>query len=62
MSADRNIQYFSSDDDGMMVKIIACAVVFHLLIAGICVAFHFVNFKHEPEPIPVFEMVQVNQV
>ena len=46
----------------MMVKIIACAVVFHLLIAGICVAFHFVNFKHEPEPIPVFEMVQVNQV
>ena len=62
MSADRNIQYFSSDDDGMMVKIIACAVVFHLLIAGICIAFHFVNFKHEPEPIPVFEMVQVNQV
>ena len=61
MSADRNIQYFSSDDDGMMVKIIVCAVVFHLLIAGICIAFHFVNFKHEPEPIPVFEMVQVQQ-
>ena len=62
MSADRNIQYFSSNDDGMIVKIIACAVVFHLLIAGICIAFHFVNFKQEPEPIPVFEMVQVNQV
>ena len=61
MSAERNIQYFSSDDDGMMVKIIVCAVVFHLLIAGICIAFHFVNFKHEPEPIPVFEMVQVQQ-
>ena len=32
-----------------------------MLVAGICVAFHFVNFKHEPEPIPVFEMVQVQQ-
>ena len=61
MSAERNIQYFSSHDDGMMVKIIVCAVVFHLLVIGICVAFHFVNFKHEPEPIPVFEMVQVQQ-
>ena len=61
MSAERNIQYFSSDDDGMMVKIIVCAVVFHLLVVGICIAFHFVNFKHEPEPIPVFEMVQVQQ-
>ncbi|MBR4398879.1 MAG: TonB C-terminal domain-containing protein [Fibrobacter sp.] len=44
-----------------MMKIIACAVVFHLLVIGICIAFHFVNFKHEPEPIPVFEMVQVQQ-
>lgn len=43
------------------MKIIACAVVFHLLVIGICIAFHFVNFKHEPEPIPVFEMVQVQQ-
>ena len=62
MSADRNIQYFSSSDDGTVIKIIVCAVVFHLLIVGVCVAFHFVEFKHEPEPIPVFEMVQVNQV
>jgi len=45
----------------MTTKIIVCAVVFHLLVVGICVAFHFVNFKHEPEPIPVFEMVQVQQ-
>ena len=62
MSADRNIQYFSSSDDGTVIKIIVCAVVFHLLVVGVCVAFHFVNFKHEPEPIPVFEMVQVSQV
>ena len=61
MSGERNIQYFSSQDDGMMTKIIICAVVFHLLVIGICVAFHFVNFKHEQEPIPVFEMVQVQQ-
>lgn len=61
MSENRNIQYFSSSDDGMTVKIVVCAVVFHLLIAGVCIAFHFVNFKHEPEPIPVFEMVQVQQ-
>ena len=45
----------------MTTKIIVCAVVFHLLVIGICVAFHFVNFKHEQEPIPVFEMVQVQQ-
>ena len=45
----------------MMTKIIVCAVVFHLLVIGICVAFHFVNFKHEQEPIPVFERVQVQQ-
>ena len=62
MSANRNIQYFSSEDDGTMVKIIVCAVVFHLLVIGVCIAFHYVDFKQEPEPIPVFEMVQVNQV
>ena len=45
-----------------MVKIIVCAVVFHLLVIGVCIAFHYVDFKQEPEPIPVFEMVQVNQV
>lgn len=61
MSENRNIQYFSSDSDGMTVKIVVCAVLFHLLVAGICFAFHYINFKEEPEPIPVFEMVQVQQ-
>lgn len=61
MSEDKKIQYFSSEDDGTIVKIIVCAVVFHLAIAGICIGFHYVNFNHEPEPIPVFEMVQVSQ-
>lgn len=55
------IQYFADGDNGMMVKIIVCAVVFHVVIAGICIGMHYVNFKSEPEPIPVFEMVQVQQ-
>lgn len=55
------IRYFSSEGDGMMVKIIICAVLFHALVAGVCIAIHFVNFKTEPEPIPVFEMVQVQK-
>ena len=62
MSDNRNIQYFSSNDNGMMMKIIACAVVFHLLVIAICIAVHYVDIKPEPEPIPVFEMVQVKQV
>ncbi len=55
------IQYFADGDDGMMVKIIICAVVFHVVIAGVCIGMHYVNFKQDPEPIPVFEMVQVQQ-
>lgn len=53
------IQYFASDVDSTLVKIIVCAVVFHLLIVGICLAFHYVKITPEPEKIPVFEMVQV---
>ena len=53
------IQYFASDVDSTLVKIVVCAVVFHLIIVAACIAVHYVNFKPEPEPIPVFEMVQV---
>lgn len=56
-----NIRYFSSADDGTIVKIIACAAVFHLVVVAICLALHYVDFKQEPEKIPVFEMVQVPQ-
>ena len=55
------IQYFSNEDNGMMVKIIICAVLFHVVIVGAIIAFHFVEFKKETEPIPVFEMVQLQQ-
>ncbi len=56
-----SIQYFADGDDGMMVKIILCAVLFHVIIAGVCIGMHYIDFKQEPEPIPVFEMVQVQQ-
>ena len=55
------IQYFASGVDSTLLKIIVCAVVFHLAIVAICIAFHYVNLKPEPEQIPVFEMVQVSE-
>ena len=58
---DENIKYFASSIDSSLVKIIVCAVVFHLLVVATCIVFHYVNLKPEPEPIPVFEMVQVSQ-
>ena len=55
----QHIEYFSSGDGGMKAKIIVCAVLFHVLIAGVCYGLHYVNLKPEQEPIPVFELVQV---
>lgn len=43
----------------MIAKIVICAVIFHVAIVGACIGLHFVDVKEEPEPIPVFEMVQV---
>lgn len=56
-----HIEYFSDHDNGMIAKIVICAVIFHVAIVGACIGLHFVDFKEEPEPIPVFEMVQVQQ-
>lgn len=60
MSAEKEqIQYFSSEKDGMMVKIIVCSLVFHAaLIVGLYIL-HCMDSKPEPEMIPIFEMVQV---
>ncbi|MCQ2055097.1 MAG: TonB C-terminal domain-containing protein [Fibrobacter sp.] len=58
---DERIKYFSSDVDSTLVKIIICAVIFHMVVVGICIGLHYVNIKPEPEQIPVFEMVQVPQ-
>lgn len=57
----RKIQYFADNDDGMVAKIIVCAIAFHVVVAGFCIGMHYVDFKSDPEPIPVFEMVQVQQ-
>lgn len=54
-----NIQYFSSADDGTIIKIIASAAVFHLVVVAVCIGLHYVDFKQEPEKIPVFELVQM---
>lgn len=53
------IQYFASDVDSTLLKIIVCAVVFHLAIIGACIGFHYVKIQKEPEKIPVFELVQM---
>lgn len=56
---EERIKYFASDVDSTLVKIIAFAVIFHMLVAAICIGFHYVNLKPEPEKIPVFEMVKI---
>lgn len=53
------IQYFASDVDSTLLKIIVCAVVFHLAIVGACIGLHYVKIQKEPEKIPVFELVQM---
>ena len=58
---EERIKYFSSDVDSTLVKIIVVAVVFHFLVVAFFIGLHYVNLKPEPEPIPVFEMVQVSQ-
>ena len=58
---EERIKYFGSDVDSTLVKIIVVAVVFHFAVAAFFIGLHYVNLKPDPEPIPVFEMVQVAQ-
>lgn len=59
MKKEERIKYFDSGVDRTLVKIIACAVVFHMLVVAVCIGLHYVNLKPEPEKIPVFEMVKL---
>lgn len=60
MSADKEkFHYFSSENDGMAVKIIVCSLVFHAALIGLLYALHCMESKPENELIPVFELVQV---
>ena len=51
--SNENIQYFSTGDDGTIIKIVVCAAIFHVVVVAIFAALHFVDFKQEPEMIPV---------
>jgi len=55
------IQYFSTKDDGTLIKIIVCAVVFHALVVAALFALHFVDMSKPSKEIPIFEMVQVDE-
>ena len=55
------IQYFETENDGTLYKIIVCAVVFHLAVVGTLIALHNIDLSKPAEEIPVFEMVQVDE-
>lgn len=55
------IQYFSSKDDGTMVKIIVSAVVFHLVVVFALYGLHCVDTSKPAKEIPVFELVQIDE-
>ena len=56
-----HIQYFETENDGSLFKIIVCAVVFHLAVVGTLIALHNIDLSKPAEEIPVFEMVQVDE-
>jgi hypothetical protein len=56
------IQYFSTEDDGTLIKIIVSAVVFHLVVVLVLYGLHFIDTSKPSKEIPVFEMVQVDQL
>ena len=55
------IQYFSSKDDGTMVKIIVSAVVFHLVVVFALYGLHCIDTSKPAKEIPVFELVQIDE-
>lgn len=55
------IQYFETENDGSLFKIIVCAVVFHLAVVGTLIALNNIDLSKPAEEIPVFEMVQVDE-
>lgn len=56
---DKGSLYFSSGINSSITKIVVVSLVFHLLCIAALFIVNNINFKSEPEPIPVFEMVQV---
>jgi hypothetical protein len=56
------IQYFSTEDDGTLIKIIVSAVVFHVVVVAILFGLNCIDMSKPSKEIPVFEMVQVDQL
>ena len=56
---DKRSLYFSSGFNSSITKIVLASLFFHLLLIGVLIILNNINFKTEPEPIPVFEMIQV---
>ena len=56
------IQYFSTEDDGTLIKIIVSAVVFHIVVVAILFGLNCIDMSKPSKEIPVFEMVQVDQL
>ena len=55
------IQYFSTKDDGTLIKIIVSAVVFHLVVVAVMYALHCIDTSKPAKEIPVFELVQIDE-
>ncbi|WP_290945090.1 energy transducer TonB [Fibrobacter sp.] len=55
------IQYFSTKDDGTMIKIIVSAVVFHLVVVFVLYGLHCIDTSKPAKEIPVFELVQIDE-
>ena len=55
------IQYFSTEDDGTLIKIIVSAVVFHLVVVLVLYGLHCIDLSKPAKEIPVFELVQMDE-
>ncbi|MBR6453811.1 MAG: TonB C-terminal domain-containing protein [Fibrobacter sp.] len=55
------IQYFSTEDDGTLIKIIVSAVVFHLIVVVVLYGLHCIDMSKPVKEIPVFELVQIDE-
>lgn len=56
---DKKSLYFSSGWNGSITKIVMVSLFFHLIVFSVLFLVNHINFKETPEPIPVFEMIQV---
>lgn len=56
---DKKSLYFSSGWNGSITKIVVVSLFFHIVLVVGLFLFNKIDFSVTPEPIPVFEMIQV---